>query len=162
MPAKTPADVDLAQLDLGYLALFVGQRVNELVAEELRARGFVGLRTSYGYVFQHLLGGPRSVTELSRLLGVSQQAASKSVAELAALGYIQGSATTDARVRSVELSARGYAAIRAARAFRRKLTQRIARRHGANATRARRLLALVLVELGGADAVRARRVRSPA
>ncbi|NMO13824.1 winged helix DNA-binding protein [Pyxidicoccus fallax] len=152
----------LESLDLGYLALFVGQRVNEQVLEDIHAAGFTGLRHAHGYVFQHLLGGPRSISELAELLEVTQQAASKTVAELEALGYVERTASEDARVRRVALSARGQAAVERTRALRAGLQKRFERQHGAAAVdAARKLLAAVLTSLGGAEAVRARRVRAP-
>lgn len=155
-------DVRLESLDLGYLALFVGQRMNEQVLEDLHAAGFEGLRHSHGYVFQHLLGGSRSISELAGLLEVSQQATSKSVAELETLGYVEKTETDDARVRRVALSTRGRASVEKSRALRATLQKRFERQHGAQAVEdARRLLSDVLTSLGGADTVRRRRVRQP-
>ncbi|WP_224241013.1 MarR family winged helix-turn-helix transcriptional regulator [Hyalangium gracile] len=154
--------VRLEALDLGYLALFVGMRVNELTLEELHAAGFTGLRHSHGFVFQHLLAGARSVSELATLLEVTQQAASKTVAELEQLGFIEDTPSPDARVRRVKLSARGLAAVEQGRAVRAELERRFERSHGRKAIEdARKLLARVLDSLGGAEAVRARRVRPP-
>lgn len=149
------------ELDLAYLGLFVGLRVNELVLDRLHAAGFEGIRQAHGYVFQHLLVAPRSVTELSELLGVSQQAASKSVAELTALGYLQDADAFDRRIRKVALSARGLACVRKARALRASLQRQLVRRHGAEVARTRHLLAAILSELGGLEAVRTRSVRAP-
>ena len=163
MPRRMDAAaVRLESLDLGYLALFVGQRVNEQVLEDIHAAGFTGLRHAHGYVFQHLLGGPRSISELAGLLEVTQQAASKTVAELESLGYVEKTESGDARVRRVALSARGQAAVEKTRAVRAGLQKRFERQHGARAVEeARKLLAAVLTSLGGAEAVRARRVRAP-
>lgn len=163
MPRRTDdTAVQLEALDLGYLALFVGQRVNEQVLEDIHAAGFTGLRHAHGYVFQHLLGGPRSISELAGLLEVTQQAASKTVAELESLGYVEKTESEDARVRRVALSERGRAAVEKTRAVRAGLQQRFERQHGARAVAAaRRLLAEVLTSLGGAEAVRTRRVRAP-
>ncbi len=148
-------------LDLGYLALFVGLRVNELVLEAVQEDGHEGLRHAHGYVFQHLIGGPRTISELGGLLGVSQQAASKSVAELVALGYVESATAADARVRRVELSAKGRAAIARTRAIRAQLEARFEKRHGPALAQARVLLAELLEELGGAEAVRTRKIRAP-
>jgi DNA-binding MarR family transcriptional regulator len=154
--------VELEQLDLGYMALFVGMRVNEQVLEELHAAGFTGLRHAHGFTFQHLLGGPRSISELAALLEVTQQAASKTVAELERLGFIEETPSEDARVRRVRLSARGQAAVDTSRALRANLQKRFERSHGKRAVHeARKLLAQVLASLGGAEPVRARRVRPP-
>lgn len=159
---KDTEAVPLEALDLGYLGLFVGMRVNDLVLEALHAAGFQGLRQAHGYVFQHLLGGARSISELAKLLEVTQQAASKTVAELERLGYVEETASEDARVRRVQLSARGQAAVEKGRAVRAELEERFHRSQGRRAVEeARKVLANVLTSLGGAEAVRSRRVRSP-
>jgi DNA-binding MarR family transcriptional regulator len=158
---RSPERVDLASLDLGYLGQFVGQRINDLVLEKLAAEGYGDLRVSHGYVVQHLLAGPRTVTELARLLGVSQQAASKTVAELVELGYLDTAATEDRRARAISLSKRALASVAIARKFRAKLEKRLVTRHGPAVEKARILLARVLEDLGGADIVRTRSVREP-
>jgi DNA-binding MarR family transcriptional regulator len=159
---KEGAGLDLEELDLGYLALFVGMRMNELVLEEVHAAGFQGLRHAHGYVFQHLLGAARSISELAALLEVTQQAASKTVAELKQLGFVEEMPSDDARVRRVRLSAHGQAAVETGRSVRAELQKRFERTHGRRAVEeARKLLAKVLTSLGGAEAVRSRRVRLP-
>ncbi|MFO0672007.1 MAG: helix-turn-helix domain-containing protein [Polyangiaceae bacterium] len=157
-PALDPRD-----LDVGTLALFVGQAFVDEVRRRVEAKGLSGLRVSHGYVIQHLVTSPRTISELATRMGVTQQAASKSVAELEALGYVERRvAPEDARVRTVALSARGEEAVRAARAARSALERELARRHGDDAIRrARRLLADLLTDLGGVPSVRARRVRPP-
>ncbi len=158
---ETPA-VKLEELDLGYLALFVGMRINELTLEAVHEAGFAGLRHAHGFVFQHLMEGPRSISELAALLEVTQQAASKTVAELEQLGFIEKTPSEDARVRRVRLSARGRAAVEKGRASRDELQKRFERIHGKRAIEdARELLAKVLTSLGGAEAVRSRRIRMP-
>ena len=144
-------------LDLGYLALFVGQRINELVLEQMGP--YADLRTSHGYVFQHLIEGPRTITELAARLDVSQQAASKSVTELESLGYLTVSLASDRRAKIVALSPRALAAIEHGRSVRAKLEARLAAKFELSRTKA--LLAEILDDLGGGDAVRGRRVREP-
>ena len=161
MSAPKDPSAEPEGLDLGYLALFVGLRFNELVLDALLAAGFAGIRHAHGYVFQHLLAGPMAVTELSRHLGVTQQAASKTVAELTSLGYLEDAGSSDARVRRVALSERARAAIEKTRSIRAGYQRRLSKKHGAEVVRARRLLASVLEELGGAQAVRTRKVRAP-
>jgi DNA-binding MarR family transcriptional regulator len=157
MPAKP---VDPAQLDLPQLALFVGMAANDRVLARMTERGFVGLRTSHGFVVQHLLRAPQTVGRLAALLGVTQQAASKSVAELARLGYVEDIPSEDARVRTLRLSARGRAAVRAARACRRETETELAAAVGAAELElTRRVLLQALEQLGGSAAIRSRRVR---
>jgi hypothetical protein len=130
------------------------------VVERLKREGHSGLRHAHGSVFQHLVAGPRTVTELAKLLEVSQQAASKSVAELTALGYLED---TESRI-----GARGASRCRSAaappstgRGAPRAVRAEIVERPGeAEVTRARRLLASVLEHLGRLEAVRTRRIRA--
>jgi DNA-binding MarR family transcriptional regulator len=159
---KQAETVQLESLDLGYLAFFVGMRINELVLEAVHAAGFTGLRHAHGFVVQHLLGGARSIGELAALLGVTQQAASKTVAELKRYGLLEPADSDDARVHRVQLSAAGRLAVDKSRSLRVRLHERLEREHGSQAiAEARALLAGVLSSLGGAEAVRTRRIRAP-
>jgi DNA-binding MarR family transcriptional regulator len=165
MPRRSAPSPDAApepaSLDLGYLALFVGLRTNALILERLHAAGHPGLRDAHGYLFQHLIAGPRTITELAGCLGVTQQAASKAVAELIATGYLDDRGSDDRRARRIGLSKRGRAAIAKVRALRAAHERRLVGRHGPAIAQARRLLATVLDELGGTDAVRRRAIRAP-
>jgi DNA-binding MarR family transcriptional regulator len=155
--------VEPRDLDLGHLALFVGYRYADAVKAALEREGFDGLTFSHGFVFQHLVEAPRTIGELSARLGVTQQAASKVVAELTRLGYVERVLDPkDARVHRVRLSRRGWASVMTSRRARARLERRLAKRYGARALEgARALLAEMLEELGGSAEVRARRVRPP-
>lgn len=155
--------MDPRALDLGHLALFVGLAFAERVRAELAAAGFSELRVAHGFLIQHLIGAERTIGELAARLQVTQQAASKAVAELEALGHVERAPDpADARVRRVRLSARGRAAVTRARRARAALQKRLAARHGEDALeRCRAVLADVLEGLGGAEAVRSRRVLAP-
>ncbi len=156
-------ELEPSALDLGYLALFVGYAFADAVEAALAAEGFRGVRFSHGFVFQHLIEEERTVTELAARMEVTQQAASKVVAELEALGYLERVADgADARVRRVRLTKRGRGAVAASRKARAALMRKLEARHGKSAIDAARVtLAAVLEDLGGAAAVRARRVRMP-
>jgi DNA-binding MarR family transcriptional regulator len=158
-----PPAVDQLQLDTGTLALFVGQAAAALVQEQLAAQGFGDLRFSHGYVFQHLIDGEPTVGELAAQLGMTQQGASKAVAELERFGYCERVAdTADARVRRVRLTGRGQEAVAAARHARADVDERLARRFGERRLAEHRdLLARLLDELGGTAAVQRRAVRPP-
>ncbi|MDC0744922.1 MarR family winged helix-turn-helix transcriptional regulator [Polyangium mundeleinium] len=157
------APVDPSDLDVGSLALFVGYTLSAEVLGELRAAGHPDLRMSHGLVFQHLLALDRTISELAKLLGVTQQAASKSAAELESLGYLTRVADpADARVRRLRLSARAHDAITCARAARARIDRTLAKQLGKERLAStRQALAEILELFGGADAVRARRVRPP-
>jgi DNA-binding MarR family transcriptional regulator len=155
--------LDESTLDLAQLALFVGMAADERVLAHLERKGYAGLRRSHGFVVQHLLGGARSIGELAKLLGVTQQAASKTVAEMARIGFVEDVAGgADQRVRRVALSARGIACVEETRTERKRMEASIARAVGARGVdEARKVLIAALDKLGGLEAVRGRRVRPP-
>jgi len=163
VPKSAPAfAIDPQTLPVTHLAFFVGSFANRQLVAEMKRAGYGDLREPHGYLFQHLLGEPRSVGELSKLLGVTQQAVSKTVAELTASGYLEAAPGDDARVRLVRLSARGHASVLAARRLREKLERRLLGKLGEKRARAlRSALAELLEELNGAAAVQARQVPAP-
>jgi DNA-binding MarR family transcriptional regulator len=158
-PRDSP-DVDPQQLDVVLAALLAGLALNERVADRIRAAGFADVRFSHGFVFQHLVPGPLPVGELARRMGVSQQAASKSAAELERLGYVERVADqADARVRRLALSERGRAAVAAGRDARAAVAGELAVALGPRRAKALRTALLDALEFaGGLDAVRSRRV----
>lgn len=159
--AAARASIQPEKLAVSHLAHFVGLAANRRLVGELGRSGFGDLRESHGFLIQHLLAGPRSVGELARRLGISQQAVSKTVAELTTGGYLEAVPADDARVRLVRLSERGEQSVAAARRLRDELERGLARRLGARRfAEARRLLVELLDELGGMAAVKARRVKS--
>ena len=150
------------RLDLGHLGLFLGLRVNELVMEKLRAAGFGHVRESHGYVVQHLIERERSITELAERMEVTQQAASKVVAELAGLGVVELEAGEDRRAKRVRLTARAWESVRVARRARRGIEKRLARAVGEGRyAEACSVVGACLEALGGMGRVKARRVRAP-
>jgi DNA-binding MarR family transcriptional regulator len=137
-----------------------------LVAESLRrlhAAGFPDLRTSHGFVIQHVVEGPRTAGEMARRMGISQQGASKAVGELVRLGYLERApAPGDARVRLVGLSARGWEAVRTTRRLRAEVEAELVEVLGPDRAAALHGAALAALEwAGGAAAVRERRVPGP-
>lgn len=159
VPTATAAPVDFRELDLTHLAHFVGIFANQQVLLAMQQAGYGDLREAHGFLVQHLLRGPHSVGELAKLIGVTQQAVSKTVSELVRAGYLQIQPADDARVRLVRLSERGHAAVLASRRFREKLERRLLQTLGAKRAKALRIaLADVLKELGGVPAVAGRRV----
>ena len=150
-------------LDTGYLCLFLGLRFNELVTRKLARAGFLHTRESHGYVIQHLIESSRSITELAARLEVSQQAASKTVGEMVALGILELTADErDRRARKVRLSARTWDAVRLSRAERRRLDRHLERKLGTERLNAlRSTLTDALGHLGGTERIATRRVRMP-
>jgi DNA-binding MarR family transcriptional regulator len=161
MVVKARGEV-ISQLDLGYLALFLGLRVNQLVMERMRAEGFQDVRESHGYVIQHLIEKERSITELAQRMEVTQQAASKVVAELAELGVLDIVPGSDRRAKKVRLSLRGWNVVRRSRQIRRQVEGRLIHTAGAEQYEtAKSILSTCLETLGGMDRVRSRRVTPP-
>ncbi len=157
-----PDPVSLDQLDLAQLAYFVGLAANDRVLVRLEERGFDGVRASHGFIIQHLLKGPHTVGRLAGLLAISQQAVSKSVAELVRLGYLRDAPSEDGRARTVALSSRGRSLVRVARACRKELEAELIRTAGPRAmAQARRVLLLAVDVLGVDQAIVGRRLRPP-
>jgi DNA-binding MarR family transcriptional regulator len=151
------------EADISLASLFAGWAMADEIQRRLAAAGFADVRFNDGVVNQHLIAGPLTIGALAERLGVSQQAASKSVADLERRGYVERTADPDdARARLVALTARGRGVIAAAREQRAALAGELAERLGARRVEsaARRLLDIV-AELGGEAAIRGRRVRPP-
>jgi DNA-binding MarR family transcriptional regulator len=154
---------DPADADLSLASLFAGWALAGEVQRRLEADGHGDLRFADGFVFQHLMGGPLPVTALARRLGVSQQAASKTVADLERRGYVaRAPDPADARARLVALTPRAEDAIESARRHRAAIAEDLARRLGSRRVEAaRRVLVDVVSALGGEAAILARQVRAP-
>ena len=150
-------------LDLPLASLFAGWAMADELQRRLAADGMDDVRFADGVVFQHLVEGPRSITSLAERLEVTQQAASKAVADLERRGYVARTADPDdARARRVALTARGEAAIEASRRHRAAIEADLAERLGERRVHAaRRLLNEIVTELGADAPVRGRRVRPP-
>lgn len=155
-----PAPVVPAGLDLGYLALFLGLRFNELVAAQLAGKGFGDIRESHGYVIQHLIDQDRTITELAGRMEVTQQAASKVVAELIKLGALEVAVARDRRTKRIRLSRRGWRAVKLARKVRAQIEKRLMKAVGLTRyDEAKRILLRALDELGGVERIQSRRIR---
>lgn len=157
------ATVDVAQLDVTLLALFAGWAAADQIALQLSGRGFDGVRFSDGLIFQHLVGSERSITELAARMEVTQQAASKAVADLQTRGWVELTVDPDdRRARLVGLSARGRAAVDAGRIVRAEFVAELARECGTrDMAAARRVLSTMITRHGGDVAIRSRRVLPP-
>lgn len=76
--------------------------------ERLRELGWTDVREAFGFVLLAARERPTSITELSALLGVTKQAASKLVDVMAGCGYVsRGADPQDGRQRPVALTGRG-------------------------------------------------------
>lgn len=150
-------------LDIGSLALFVGLAATQAIREDLASQGFGDLRTSHGYVFQHLIDAQPTVSDLAARLDMTQQGASKAVAELERLGYVERMPSAhDARIRHVALTRRGRQAVSAARQARERLEASLRERCDATAFQtARTVLVDLLDGLGGTAAIHRRDIKPP-
>jgi len=150
-------------LDLSLTALFAGWAMTDEVQRRLAGRGFGDLRFNDGVVIQHVLAAPLSITALAERMGVTQQAASKAVADLERRGLLRRDPDpADARTKLLHLTDHALAAVEATRVLRQELQQELVTEYGAGRVEdARTLLAAVIGRYGGGDAIRARRVRPP-
>ena len=82
------SEVNPAELDLPTLVSLAGSAANQHLLRRLHEDGYAGVRTSHGYVIQNLIDAAPTVGELAARLGVTQQAASKSVVEMEGMGLV--------------------------------------------------------------------------
>jgi DNA-binding MarR family transcriptional regulator len=95
------------------MLLFAGFRsiIDELHAE-LARRGHPDLRPAHGFALQAIGHGGATATETGRRLGISKQAAGKTIERLEELGYVHRAGDeTDRRRKLIRLTPRGMAAL---------------------------------------------------
>jgi DNA-binding MarR family transcriptional regulator len=101
--------------NLTALVLAAGNALVDGIHEGVVARGFTDLRPAHGFAFVRLAPSGATVSDLAAHLGVTRQAASQLVDELAAKGYVERRPhPDDGRARLVVLTERGWACTRAA------------------------------------------------
>jgi DNA-binding MarR family transcriptional regulator len=160
---KESESFDVDQPDVTLLALFAGWAAADQIGQRLGERGFDGVRFSDGLILQHLVGAERTVGELAQRMEVTQQAASKAVADLQRRGWVELSVDPDdRRSRLVGLSERGRSAVAAGRVERAELVADLLRECGpVDMDAARRVLSTMINRHGGDVAIRSRRVLPP-
>lgn len=96
------------------LRLLLGFRtIIDALHAELANRGHAELRPMHGFVFQAIGLDGTTAVELGRRLGISKQAAGKTIESLERLGYVQRAADpADRRSKVVQLTDRGLDALR--------------------------------------------------
>jgi len=97
------------------LLLFGGFRsiIEELHAE-LARRGHPDLRPAHGFALQAIGAGGATATETGRRLGISKQAAGKTIERLEELGYVRRDGDgSDRRQKVVRITPRGLEALAA-------------------------------------------------
>jgi DNA-binding MarR family transcriptional regulator len=118
-----------SELPLRFLLAF-RTMIDELHAE-LAEQGHPDVRPMHGFVLQAI--GPQGTTavELGRLLGVSKQAAGKTVETLERLGYVERAVDpSDTRRKIVKVTDRGYDVLIRSGAILRRQHQRWAQELG--------------------------------
>ncbi|MGY1830170.1 MarR family winged helix-turn-helix transcriptional regulator [Geodermatophilus sp. SYSU D01180] len=148
------------ELDLASVLSLLGAAVDDAV---LQALAGTGLRRGHGYLVQRLLDGPATATEMAAELGVSQQAVSKTLGELAGLGYVGPAEDAgDRRRRPVALTPAGRRVVQVARETRADVDARVRAAVGDERFDAcRDVLLTALDVLGLGEQVRRRAVRPP-
>lgn len=106
-----PVDSSLVPM----LVLRAAAQVVEGIQRGLAERGFTDVRPMHGFAFVRISAGDATVVEVAQHLGVSKQAASRLVEQLAQRGYVTRKADpSDGRARLLRLTDRGWACTRAA------------------------------------------------
>jgi DNA-binding MarR family transcriptional regulator len=159
MATPTPAPASASDLDTATLLSLAGSFVDGTVLSALRARGYAVTR-AHGFIFQRLLTGEQTISALASDLRITQQGASKHVAELERAGLVARDVSPgDRRARVVRLTDAGHDAIQAARAARLAFEARVEALAGGDAlATTRRVLAALLDELGVSEHIPGRTV----
>jgi DNA-binding MarR family transcriptional regulator len=140
--------VTTPELDLPTLVSLAGPAVVRQLLARIADEGFAGVKPAHGYVMQRLVEGEPTINELADALGITQQGASKQVADLELLGYVARVAgDRDQRVRSVRLTPAGRALLAAGRRARLDLEAEVTRSVGADVVMAARTALVALLGL---------------
>ena len=109
---SAPPEPDSPGFELPLL-LFAGFRtLIDALHAELAAQGHPGVRPAYGFAMQAIGRSGATASEVGRLLGISKQAAGKTIDRLEQLGYAERAADArDARRKLVRLTPRGLDAL---------------------------------------------------
>lgn len=136
--------------------------MNELVTEAAGRAGFSDVRESHGFVLQHFIESDRGITELARRMEVTQQAASKAVAEIVRIGLLEEAPSHDRRSKRIQLSDRGWEFVKLTRRTRKRLERKLLAKVGEESyENTRATLIQCLETLGKVERILSRRVRAP-
>jgi DNA-binding MarR family transcriptional regulator len=103
---------DGAGYELPLLLLAGFRAVIDEAHEELAARGHPEMRPAHGFAMQAIGTFGATAADVGRRLGVSKQAAGKTIDRLAELGYVErGGESADRRRKLVRLTPRGTEAL---------------------------------------------------
>lgn len=102
-------------LSVAMLVLRLATQVVDGIQFGLTERGFTDVRPAHGFAFVRISAGNATVVDVAEHLGVTKQAASQLVAQLAQRGYLTREPDPrDGRAQLLQLTARGRACTRAA------------------------------------------------
>jgi DNA-binding MarR family transcriptional regulator len=117
--AGQPEPADAPGFELPLLLLHGFRVLIDELHAELARQGHPDMRPMHGFVFQAIGPGGTTAAQLARRLGVSKQAAGKTIDHLERLGYLERAPDpADARRKAVRLTGRAFDALdRSARLF---------------------------------------------
>ena len=118
--------------DLALLLLGGFRALAEAGSAELSAHGYERIRPIHDFAMHSILAGADTTSALARELGVSKQAAAKTVAFLESEGYVTGGTDErDSRRRRFTVTEKGHALLRTGQEVFDELRDRWAERIGA-------------------------------
>ncbi len=101
--------MDRSGAELALLFLGAYRRMVDDVVAELEAEGYADVRPAHDFALRAIAAGADTASELGRRLGVSKQAAAKTLDVLAERGYVAREADPqDARRKRLSITARGH------------------------------------------------------
>jgi DNA-binding MarR family transcriptional regulator len=147
----------MLSVDFGILLGLAYQNFVDELRAHLASQGYGDVGKVYGYVFRALEADSLHLRPLAERLGMTDQGASKIINEMQERGYVMRTADTqDGRVKKLSLSARGVAALAAAKDFHAQYEQRLAAQWGQGALADIRQTLESMVAEAGTDAAHAR------
>ena len=135
--------------DFGILLLLAEQEFVRGLRAATAELGFDDQGRSDGFVLRTLGAGPATISVLADRLDITKQGAAQIVDDMESRGYVERHPDpTDGRARLIHLSARGQAALAAARKFHQSYERKLRKTHGDTAIDAVRA---VLTSMAGED-----------
>ncbi|WP_328326972.1 MarR family transcriptional regulator [Kribbella sp. NBC_00382] len=117
--------------DFGILLLLAEQEFVRELRAATAAQGFDDQGRSDGFVFRTLGAGPATISTLATRLDITKQGAAQIVDDMERRGYVERHPDpTDGRARLIHLSARGEAALKAARRFHQAYERKLRKTYG--------------------------------
>ena len=131
----------MASRDFGILLGLAYQGFVAHLRADLARHSFRDIGPTVGYVLRVLVDEPMNQRQLSRRLGITDQAIMKIIDDMERRGFVVRAVDPhDARARRLELAARGKQLLRAARRFHARFERALARELGSSVATTRRVL----------------------